>query len=242
MRLVFLLPCLVLTLLAGCTAAGVPPKPALDTAVAEPAAATVSDQEYLELARALQARSDRKITLAPASSRYPQRLARLMDQHRNEDGGNFSFAVYMTRRVLADAMPTGEIRISIGFMSMLTDNELRFIMGHLMGQVRNGDVLRALRAQYALLDVKKAPAELSAADQDRLLAALEGNQYTAEQENRADDYAYAFMKRNGYDRLSIISVLQKVDRLEKSIKFTASHAESTDRAKRMADKLAADKL
>lgn len=241
MRRKILLIGLTLAFLSGCTAASTPPTPVLEAPEPEPQAVSVSDQEYITLAQTLQARNDRKITIAPDSSKYAQRLARLMDSHAREEGRAFTYKVYMTRSVVADAMPTGDIRISVGFMSMLTDNELRFVMGHLIGQIRHGDMLEVLRTQFLLLKTNKGTAALSAAEQDKLLAAISNFHFSLAQEEKADDFAYAFMKKHNYDLRSAVSVLQKLDRLDKGTRFVTSHTESSARAQRIADRLNNDK-
>ena len=241
MRRRILLIGLTLAFLSGCTAASTPPSPVLEAPEPEPQAVAVSDQEYIALAQTLQARNDKRITIAPDSSRYAQRLARLMDGHAKEEGYTFKYKVYMTRTVMADAMPTGEIRISVGFMSMLTDNELRFVMGHLIGQVKNGDMMEVLRLQFMALKTNKGTGALSPAEQDKLLAAISTFRFTLAQEERADDFAYGFMKKHGYDLRSAVSVLQKLDRLDKNTRFVTSHTESTARAQRIAERLNAEK-
>ena len=98
-------------------------------------AATLTDKETHELAVQSARYSDSKNQIAPPGSKQAMRLQRLVGDHQQEGGTRFNYAVYLVPEVNAFAMADGTIRVYSGLMDMLTDGELRFVIGHEMGHV-----------------------------------------------------------------------------------------------------------
>lgn len=101
-------------------------------------AASLSDEQIVEGSRDMMAQMDRQNQIAPAGSEYARRLVRLTQGLENEDGLKLNFAVYMLDEVNAFATPDGSIRVYKGLMDMMTDDELRGVIGHEIGHTKLG--------------------------------------------------------------------------------------------------------
>lgn len=210
-------------------------------------AATVSDQELKDLSRQMRAQGDSQNKVASTSDPYGQRLAKMTDKLKNEDGLNLNFKVYMTRDVNANATADGSIRVYSGLMDMMDDAELFYIVGHEIGHVKNGDSLDAVRVKYTSSGLLKAAdatvgasasaggIRLSTSQLAGLLHEVINAQFSQSQEYEADAYGYRMMKKYGVDPNGAVTALQKIDKLGQSGGVLASHPNSADRAKRIAD-------
>ena len=98
-------------------------------------AVTLSDAQVAQIARQAAAHTDAENRVAAPTNSYAQRLARLVDDHKQEQGITFNYKVYLDPTINAFAMADGTIRIYSGLMDMMDDGELRFVIGHEMGHV-----------------------------------------------------------------------------------------------------------
>lgn len=206
-------------------------------------AATVSDKELKDGARQMVAREDKRQKVAPAGSKYAKRLAALTAKHVKEDGLKLNFKVYMSPQVNAFATPDGSIRVYSGLMDLMTDDELRGVIGHEIGHAKLGHSVAAMKTAYLASAGRKAAAssggELGAIADSELGAMMEevlNAQFSQSQETASDDYGLKFMKKHKYDVRAMESALRKLGSEGGGI--TASHPAPADRADRMREKAA----
>lgn len=206
------------------------------------AAATVNDAELKEMSRAMRAQGDAQAKVAPAGSAYTKRLNRIMAKHTEVDGVPLNYKVYITPDVNANASADGSVRVYSGLMDLMTDDEIRYVLGHEIGHVAHGDTLKAMRVAYMGSAARKGVGALnSAADAlsesmlgDLLEAALNA-QFSQSQETAADDYSMAFLKANGYNTKAAVTALRKLETLSGGSGggLLSSHPNSGKRAERM---------
>ncbi len=201
---------------------------------------TLSDKVVQKMAVRSSAYADGKKNIAPPKSKYARRLRRLVGDHQEEGGLNFNYKVYLAQEVNAFAMADGTIRIYSGLMDMLTDGELRFVIGHEMGHVALKHIHKKLQMAYASSAVRKAIAatdstagEIARSQIGGFAQKLMGAQFSQLEEKEADDYGLSFMKSKDYDPDAAVSALKKLATLGNGHSFLSSHPAPGKRAKRL---------
>src|SRR5579864_1273185 len=107
-------------------------------------AATLSDADVRTLSDQACAQHDRSSKIAPAGGKYQQRLARVMRPLDGQVNGQpVNARVYITNDVNAWAMANGQVRVYSGLMDIMTDDELRGVIGHETGHVALGHTKHA---------------------------------------------------------------------------------------------------
>lgn len=205
-------------------------------------AASLSDDEVKSMAGEASVLYDKKNKVAPASSPYTKRLAKLMKGMQMPEGVKPDVKVYLTDDVNAFAMANGTVRIYSGLMDKMTDDEVRYVIGHELGHVTLGHTKKAMQTAYAASAVRKAGsatgnnslAQLSESSLGDLLEKLVNAQFSQAQENEADDFSMGFMKKNKYDPKAAVSALRKLEKMYGNSRSAfASHPAPGDRADRM---------
>lgn len=232
--------------LAGC--ANMDPNALLSAGSSAYTAASLSDSDIVELSDAACKQSDAESQIAPASSAYTKRLNRVMRGFGpvTLNGQSINYKVYMTNDVNAWAMGNGCIRVYKGLMDMMTDDELRGVIGHEMGHVALGHSKKAMRTAYAVNAARTAAAgsgnstvsALSQSELGNLTEALINAQFSQSQEFEADDYSFELLGQKGMNRLGLATAFEKLAELdggESSI--MSSHPSSPERARRVRDRL-----
>ncbi|MCC8194235.1 MAG: M48 family metalloprotease [Deltaproteobacteria bacterium] len=210
-------------------------------------AATISNEELIELSRQMRAVGDKENKVAAKNSKYAKRLARLTDRFKKEDGLDLNFKVYITPEINANATADGSVRVYSGLMDMMTDNELLFVIGHEIGHVADGDSLDKVRMAYASSGAIKAAsaanqgaaAVMNTAQLGDLLYAVLNAQFSQKQESDADAYGYNLMKKHKIDTKAAVSALEKLG--GGSTEIMSTHPGSADRAKAIQKMIDADK-
>ena len=99
-------------------------------------ALTLSDSQLRDTANQSCAQMDKANNVAAANSKYTKRLNNIKKGLPTSiDGVPLSFKVYQVRDINAWAMPNGCIRVYSGLMDMMTDDEVRGVLGHEIGHV-----------------------------------------------------------------------------------------------------------
>jgi len=200
---------------------------------------TYTDQQAALEAAKFMPQQDQKNKVAPASNRYAQRLARLTDRHRTELGKKFNYKVYLSQEVNAFAASNGDVRVYQGLMELLTDDELRFVLGHEISHVHLGHVKKK---QWLARSTNLALKGLSTIEQTRgiasgiwgqLGATFVNSRFSQYEELQADKVAISFMKRNGYNTNAAIGALQKLASKGKTGGFLSSHPNPEKRVKQI---------
>ena len=209
-------------------------------------AATISNEELIQLSKEMRAVGDKENKVATGKNKYAQRLTRLTKRFEKEDGLTLNFKVYITSDVNANATADGSIRVYSGLMDMMTDNELIFVIGHEIGHVADGDSLDKIRMAYgssgalkaAASADKRAGAALNSSQLGDLLHAVLNAQFSQKQESEADAYGYNLMKKYKIDPKAAVSALEKLGGGPADI--MSSHPGSADRAKKIQSMIDAD--
>lgn len=209
-------------------------------------AATLTDKDVIEGSRLAVRAMDQEATLAKGSSKYAKRLAKLTNAHKNEDGLTLNFAVYESPEVNAFATPDGSIRVYTGLMDLMTDDELRGIIGHEIGHAKLGHSAGQMRKALMLSAGTKA----AAASDGRAAALVGANadtikafgsaQFSQSDETSSDDYGLKFLQKHKYDVKAMETAFRKLAKDEQGGGgLMASHPGSAARADRMKEKAAA---
>jgi len=207
-------------------------------------AATLSDEQVQQLSRKAAERADQQHRIAPPGSEYHKRLQSLVEGHRREGEYSFSYAVYLSSKVNAFALGDGTIRIYSGLMDMMTDEELLFVIGHEMGHVLEEHVREKMAVALAGSALRKGIAaqgnivgDLARSVLGDFVQRLVTAQFSQQEEKEADDYAFAFMQREGYQASRAVTALEKLSELGGGHSFLSSHPAPEARAERLRKRL-----
>lgn len=183
-------------------------------------AATLSDTEIKAMSKDMRAQGDAKANVPSANNKYAKRLAAITKTHAMEKGQPLNFKVYLTDDVNANATADGSIRVYSGLMDLMTDDEMRYVLGHEIGHVIEGHSLAAARLAYTASAARKGAGSLnSTADAltsstlGDILEATINAQFSQKQESDADMYALEFMKANHYNTQAAVTALRKLEKL-----------------------------
>jgi putative metalloprotease len=206
-------------------------------------AATISDAELQTASKEMMVQMDAQNPVASKTDKYGRRLTDLTRNLANEDGLSLNFDVYLVNDVNAFATPDGSIRVFAGLMDMMSDDELRFILGHEIGHVKLGHSLKRARASYLTSAAAKVAAQrLNAQQLADLGSKFVNAQYSQNNEFEADAYGVEFMKRRNFNPAAAESAMRKMTemsdqgggKVSSSINnFFSSHPDSRKRAEKI---------
>ena len=203
-------------------------------------AITLSDKDVLAISSKSTDFLDKKNRLAPPDNKYSIRLNRIINQKFQDGDVAFNYGVYMSPEVNAFAMADGSIRIYGGLMDMLTDGELRFVIGHEMGHVMKRHIREKIRLAYAASAVRKgvasqnnAAGEIARSVFGGFAESLINAQFSQLEEKEADDYGLLFLKKKFFEPRDAVSALKKLAGLGKGHSFLSSHPDPDKRAERL---------
>ncbi len=212
-------------------------------------AVTLSDKDIAEMSRESVEWMDKNNKVSAPESEYSQRLGRITGKFGEVDGLKLNFKVYEVTDVNAFACGDGSIRVFSALMDMMTDDELAAVIGHEIGHVVHTDVKDAMKNAYltsAALNAAGATegvaAKLSDSEVGKLVEAFTGAKFSQKQEYEADDYAFDFCVKNGFDPYAMSNALKKLVELSNGEKAStvqkmfSSHPDSAKRAERMKEK------
>jgi putative metalloprotease len=234
--------CCLLTACGGRGLAGVDINTAISSATDLGKAATLTEEEVKSSAKQMrlyEEKSQEKV--APASSKYAKRLAKLTNKFRNYDGLNLNFKAYLSKEVNANASADGSVRVYTALMDLMTDDELLFVIGHEIGHVKLGHTEAAMRTALALSGVRKGVAAsgttagvLAASEMGGLLESVVNAQFSQSQETESDDYGLESLRKTGASLKGAASSLRKLANLSGGQhSMLSSHPEPNERANRI---------
>lgn len=167
---------------------------------------TFSDSDATKMAMIAVGKLDTESKVAGSKDPYTIRLEKIFGKHKNENGLDLNYKVYLVKEVNAFATADGSVRVFSGLMDIMDDNELLAVIGHEIGHVVNHDSRDAIKAAYqkeALINAAASQSENIAALTDgqmgKIVSSLIDRKYNRKQESDADLYSYEFLKRNGYN-------------------------------------------
>lgn len=219
---------------------------ALGAAKGAASAMNLSDADVQAHARRMAAHLDGQAPIAPASSPYAKRLAALTQGCREDQGLALNYQVYLVREVNAFALADGSIRFYAGLLDTMTDDEVRYVIGHEIGHVHAGHSRKRLQLALSTQAARDAAgaaggraAALSQGELGDLVVKVVRAQHSQANENEADDYAMQFLSRRRFDRGAAVSALDKLDAMSGGggVNWLATHPAPRDRAARMRQQL-----
>lgn len=212
-------------------------------------AASLSDTEVKTMSDDACATSDKQNKIASAKSKYDVRLKKVMKGFDTTiDGAPINYRVYLTKDVNAWAMANGCIRVYSGLMDMMTDSELRGVIGHEMGHVALGHSKKAMQTAYTVAAARSVAgsvgnstvAALSQSQLGELTEKVINAQFSQSQESAADDYSFDLLTRQKMDRKGLVTAFQKLAKLDgkgSGGSMLSSHPSSTARAEHIQQRL-----
>ena len=242
MKFLPILICLFSLFLSGCESTDI--QTATDAGSDAIKALTLSDKDVLVLAEQSARYSDRKNNLALPENKYAVRLRRVVGEHIKEGNLTFNYGVYLSPVVNAFAMANGTIRFYSGLMDMLNDGELRFVIGHEMGHIMKNHIRKKIRLAYATSAVRKGIAsqkniagDVARSQIGNLTESIMNAQFSQLEEKEADDYGFAYLKREKCNPQDAVSALKKIAMLGRDHSFLSSHPDPGKRAGRLQDQI-----
>lgn len=210
-------------------------------------ALTLTDDQVRAYAAQMAAYTDSQATIAPPDSAYTLRANALTAQAMEDQGMRLNYKVYLKPEVNAFAMADGSIRLYSGLMDMMTDDELRYVIGHEMGHVNAGHSRKRMQVALSANAAREAAASsnnarvatLASSDLGDLVTKVIIAQHSQGNENEADDYAMQFLSRRKYDRRAAVTALEKLDKMSGSggSSWLSTHPAPRERAGRMRSQL-----
>ena len=186
---------------------------------------------------------DKHNPVTDSKSPYTKRLNRLFGKHKSEDGLELNYKVYHVIDINAFACADGSVRVFSSLMDLMTDDELLAIIGHEIGHVKNEDTKDAIKSAYMRTAAQDAAGAASGAvralsdtELGEMANAMLEAKHSKKQESQADEYAYNFMKKHGYDVVAVYTAFKKMallsggDTQSKFQKMMSSHPDSEKRA------------
>lgn len=220
---------------------------AINAATDATKAATLTDDQVRAYASQMAAYSDKQAKIAPADSPYGKRLAGLSSTLTEDAGLKLNYKCYVTKEVNAFAMADGTIRLYSGLMDMMSDDELRYVVGHEMGHIKNGHTKKRMQVALAAGAAQKGvaasgtrAAALADSQLGDMIVQVVRAQHSQGNEREADDYSMQFMSRRKYDRKACVTALEKLVKMSGGggASWVSTHPSPQERADRMRKQLA----
>lgn len=209
-------------------------------------AASFSDDDMAGAFDQMAVEMDRQNPVAGPDDPYGSRLATLSQGLSTHDGLDLDIKAYLVRDVNAFAMANGTIRIFAGLMDRFTDDEVRYVIGHEIGHVQLGHTKKRMEgalqrdAAFSVADAAGGDARRIARSKvGKLFGDVISAQHSQSHEKEADDYAFDFMGKKGYDAAATVSALDKLADMggDTGLPWLKTHPSPAVRAKRMRAKL-----
>jgi metalloprotease len=208
---------------------------------------SISDEELKAYCDQMAAEMDKNNPVAGPKSTYGKRVATLSKGLANYDGLKLDIKAYEVVDVNAFAMANGTIRIFAGLMDQFTDDEIRYVIGHEIGHVKNGHTKKRMQTALRASALRKGAAaaggtvgQIASGDLGKLFENVIAAKHSQGNENEADDYAMAFLKAKAYPPMAAVTALDKLAALEGGsgkTKWLATHPSPAARSKRMRSQL-----
>ena len=215
-------------------------------------ALSLSDSDVVALSNESCEAMDAQNKVAPANSKYTQRLNRVIKAFPKDiEGKKAVYKVYLTKDVNAWAMANGCIRVYSGLMDLMNDDELRGVIGHEIGHVALGHSKSRMQTAYATSAVRQiaaqsgnsAVAQLSRSQAGELGEKFLNAQFSQSQESASDDYSFDLLTKLKLPRKGLVTGFQKLSKLSdsKDHSMLDSHPPSEKRAAHMQERLGGGK-
>ena len=208
-------------------------------------AATLSDNDVKALSQQSCAQMDAESKVAPAKSAYTKRLNKIAKSLGNNINGTpVNYKVYITKDVNAWAMANGCVRVYSGLMDMMTDDEIKGVLGHELGHVALGHSKKAMQVAYTAEIARDAAAasgnstiaSLSNSTIGALAEKVINAQFSQAQEQEADNFSFDYLVKKKINPAGLATAFDKLGGGDSSI--LSSHPSSEKRAQNIRNRLA----
>lgn len=208
-------------------------------------AATLTDKDVSDGSRQMMAHQDTQNKVAPAGNKYATRLANLTSKYTKEDGLSLNFKAYLSPKVNAFATPDGSVRVYSGIMDLMTDDELRGVIGHEIGHVKLGHSVSAMKKALLISASRKgaaasgnaAGAMIANSELGEMAESVLNAQFSQSDETASDNYGFNFMKKYKFNVNAMESAFRKLAKLSSGgHSMMSTHPDSSGRADRMKEK------
>lgn len=213
-------------------------------------AMSLSDSDVAAMSDQSCAAMDQKNQIAPANSKYTQRLNQLVRQMPTAINGKPAvYKVYMTNSVNAWAMANGCIRVYSGLMDLMNDDEVRGVLGHEIGHVALGHSKSRMQTAYAASAARALAGsaggvvgQLSQSQAGDLAEKFINAQFSQAQESAADNYSFDLLTERRLERKGLVTAFDKLAKLGGGsagggASMLSSHPPSSERAAAMQKRL-----
>jgi putative metalloprotease len=215
-------------------------------------AMTLSDGDVVTLSNESCQAMDAQNKIAPANSKYTQRLNKVIaNMPKDIDGKKAVYKVYLTSDVNAWAMANGCIRVYSGLMDLMNDDELRGVIGHEIGHVALGHSKKRMQTAYATSAARQIAANSGSSALSSLSRSQAGElgekfvhaQFSQSNESEADNYSFDLLTKQKMERKGLVTAFQKLAKLGGGggNSLMSSHPPSEERAKAMQARLDGNK-
>ncbi len=186
-----------------------------------------------------------------AGPKTPQgkRITALSKGLQTHDGLNLDIKAYLVKDVNAFAMGNGTIRIFAGLMEQFTDDEIRYVIAHEIGHVKNGHSKKRMQAALRTSALQKGASaaggtvgRIANSDLTAMFGKVVSAQHSQGNEKQADDYAMNFMKTKGFTTMACVTALDKLTAMGGNgggLPWLQTHPSPEARSKRMRAQLSA---
>jgi len=209
----------------------------LDAAGDAVTALRMSDAEIAQLGAEAAAAYDELNEVLPDDHEYSVRLAKIVQGLGRDDGLNLNFKVYWVEDVNAFALPDGSVRVFAGLMDLMSDDELRFVIGHEVGHVKHGHSKESFRTAYLARAGRKGLSAsdsvvgaLAASELGGLVEAIIKAKHSQSNELEADRYGLELLRHAEYDPSAAVSALRRLDDGKRRSSLLSSHPDASKRA------------
>ena len=209
-------------------------------------ALSITDEQIVQLSKEAVKQYDAQSNVDTGV--YHNRLKRLLANVKEIDGIPVNFKVYKSNEINAFACGDGSIRVYSGLMDIMDDGELMAVIGHELGHVVHKDTRNAMRKAYLtaaardVVDAAGAVGQITKSQLGDIAEAYLGSQFSQKQEFAADDHGLEFSVKQGYNKYSMATSLEKLVKISGSSKASlvqkmfSSHPDSETRAARIREK------
>ncbi len=177
-------------------------------------ATTLSENEVKKTAHLSAVQMDRNSKIAPVSSRYSKRLARITRGLTTVDGLKLNFKVYLDKNINAFAMPDGTVRVYSGLLDAMPDNQVLAVVGHEIGHVKLKHSFNQMKKEMltsaafqAAGSASGAIGELSSSQLGAFAHKAVNAKFSQSDELQADKYALDFLRARGKSPSSMLDVI-----------------------------------
>jgi len=209
----------------------------LDAAGDAVTALSMSDADIAQLGAEAAAAYDDLNEVLPDEHEYSVRLAKIVQGLDSNDGLKLNFKVYWVEDVNAFALPDGSVRVFAGLMDLLSDDELRFVIGHEIGHVKHGHSKESFRTAYLAQAARKGLSTsdsvvgtLAASELGGLVEAIIKAKHSQSNELEADRYGLELLRQAEYAPSAAVSALKRLDDGKQRSSLLSSHPDAGKRA------------